>query len=716
MNDGPTKPAADDAESPYFPPVNPWWQGATESFLAERERWVLWLPVLIGIGIGVYFSLPAEPPGWLAPIAPAIAIGATVAARRNSAFLIFALSATCVAVGFSVSIWRTATVEAPLLERRIGPALVSGRVEAVEPRPKGVRVTVGDVSVTRLEATKTPRRVRMTMKGRQPDIRPGMRMEVIAILAPPPPPSAPGAFDFQRQSYFRGLGAVGFSVGTVKLLSDSTAPWPGRHFLQGLRQSIGERVMGAVGGTTGAVAVALMVGERGGIPPDVMQAIRDAGLAHLLAISGLHIGLVAAILFGGLRGTLALMPPLALRYPIKKWAAAAAIAGALAYALIAGATVPTQRAFLMIGVVLLAVLLDRRGISMRMVAWAAVIILLLSPESLLGASFQMSFAAVTALIAAYEFLRDHGSAVGSRRGNWQRLMLLYIGGVALTTIIAASVTAPFVVYHFNRLAAYGLAANLVAVPVTALWVMPWAVIAFALMTVGLESLALQPMGWGIDAIVAVAQTISSWPGAVTVIPSLPTWGVGVFALGGLWACLWTRRWRLGGLAAALIGIASIAFVQSPDILVDEKGRLLAVRTADGGLALSSSRRGRFDRETWLRRSGLDKAKPWPQHGASADGRLTCDDLGCIYRANGLVAALVQRPEALMEDCAVADIVISVVPVRQHCRSAGVVIDRFDLWRNGGHAIWMEEHEIRFESVNAARGDRPWVVRPDSKKN
>ena len=181
---------------------------------------------MIGIGIGVYFSLPAEPPGWLAPIAPAIAIGATVAARRKPVFLIFALSATCVAVGLSVSIWRTAAVEAPLLERRIGPAFVSGRVEAVEPRPNGVRVTVGDVSVTRLEAIKTPRRVRMTMKGRQPDIRPGMRMEVVAIL-PPPPPSAPGAFDFQRQSYFRGLGAVGFSVGTAKLLSDSAAPWPG---------------------------------------------------------------------------------------------------------------------------------------------------------------------------------------------------------------------------------------------------------------------------------------------------------------------------------------------------------------------------------------------------------------------------------------------------------------------------------------------------------
>ena len=216
-----------------------------------------------------------------------------------------------------------------------------------------------------------------------------------------------------------------------------------------------------------------MTGERSAIPPAVMAAVRDSGLAHLLAISGLHIGLVAGILFFGLRGALALVPPLALRYPIKKWAAAAAIPGAFAYALVAGATVPSQRAFLMIGLVLLAVLLDRRGLSMRTVAWAAVIILLLHPESLLGASFQLSFAAVTALIAGYEVVRGRRRLGGNGPPVIWRRILFYVGGVALTTLIAGAVTAPFAAYHFNRLAAYGLAANLIAVPVTALWIMPW---------------------------------------------------------------------------------------------------------------------------------------------------------------------------------------------------------------------------------------------------
>ena len=222
-----------------------------------------------------------------------------------------------------------------------------------------------------------------------------------------------------------------------------------------------------------------------------MATLRDSGLAHRLALSGLRMGLVGGILFGGLRGGLALVPPLALRFPIKKWAAAAAILGAFAYGMVAGATVPTQRAFLMIGLVLAAVLFDRRGISMRTVAWAAVIVLLFRPESLLGPSFQLSFAAVVALIAVYEAVRDRRRLDGPL--GWRRRIVLYIAGVALTTLVAGMATAPFAVYHFNRFADYGLAANLIAVPVTALWTMPRALVAFALMALGPETLARAPM-------------------------------------------------------------------------------------------------------------------------------------------------------------------------------------------------------------------------------
>ena len=410
-----------------------------------------------------------------------------------------------------------------------------------------------------------------------------------------------------------------------------------------------------------------------------MDAFRDSGLAHLLAISGLHIGLVAGIIFIALRGALALIPALALAHPIKKWAAVAAIAGAFGYTVVAGATVPTQRAFLMIGLVLMAVLFDRRGLSMRLVAWAATLV-----------------------------RRRYGEGQGA--AVWRRVFL-YVGGVALTTLIAGSVTAPFAVYHFNCFAAFGLAANLIAVPVTAFWIMPWAVAAFLLMPFGLEAAALTPMGWGTGVVIAVAETVAAWPGAMILLPAMPVWGLVVLVAGGLWLCLWRRPWRLWGVAGITVGLLSILVVRPPDILIDGAGRLLAVRTEDGLLAVSSRKAARFNRQVWLRRAGQEEAPPlWPKEG-DGGGRMACDALGCIYRAKGHVVGLVRRAEALGEDCWHADVVVSVVPVRAPCPSADTVIDRFDLWREGGHAVWMKDGErVRVESVNESRGRRPWVVR------
>lgn len=255
-----------------------------------------------------------------------------------------------------------------------------------------------------------------------------------------------------------------------------------------------------------------------------------------------------------------------------------------------------------------------------------------------------------------------------------------------------------------------------AVPVTALWVMPWAVAAFVLMPFGLEALALTPMGWGINVVIAVAETVSSWPGAVTLLPSMPTPALAAIALGGLWMCLWRRRWRLLGAAGIAAGLAAIAVTQPPDILVDGRGRLLAVRSADGSIAVSASRRARFTRRIWLRRFGQEQAlAPWPKNGVSPDQRLSCDPQGCLYRAGDRIVALAYGEGALAEDCWIADVVVSIVPVRRACPAAVEVIDRFDLWRQGGHALWLDENGIRIETVNGSRGDRPWVIKPGRDK-
>lgn len=685
-----------------------------DALAAERERWVLWLPVAVGLGIGFYFALPMEPPWWPAVAALVAIVVGLVTARRRPGLRLLAIGLAAVVAGFVGAQARTLVVEAPILEKRIGPLTVEGRIVEVEPLGRGRRVLLDDLDLAGMAADERPRRARIRVAG-EPPLAPGNRIRIRAVLSPPPAPAQPGAFDFQRQSYFRGLGAVGFAMGRPQVM---TADGEGSAALAvaTVRQRIGERVSGGIAGPAGAMARALMTGERGAIPEDVLAAMRDSGLAHLLAISGLHIGLVAGILFVGLRAALALMPPVALRYPIKKWAAAAALPGAAAYALVSGATVPTQRAFLMLGLVLLAVLLDRRGLSIRTVAWAALSILLVQPESLLGASFQLSFAAVIALIAVYEEIAGRRYRDDRRPRGWPWKILLYVGGVALSSLIAGAATTPFALYHFNRLAAFGVAANLVAVPLTALWIMPWAVVAFALMPFDLEALALAPMGWGVEAVIAVAREVAAWPGAVTLLPAMPAVGLFAVAMGGLWLALWRGRWRYWGVVGVVVGLASGAWVRPPDVMVDDSGRLMAVRGADGALAVSSRRLGRFDAEVWLRRSGQEEAPAlWPAAGTPGDGSLACDALGCIYRTAGHTIALVRDEGALADDCRLADVVVASVPVRRPCPSATVVIDRFDLWREGAHALWLAADGVRVENVNGVRGDRPWVVRPRSRE-
>jgi competence protein ComEC len=467
----------------------------------------------------------------------------------------------------------------------------------------------------------------------------------------------------------------------------------------------------ALPGQSGAIAAALMTGDRSGISQKSLEAMRDSGLAHLLAISGLHLGLVAATLFFGLRALLALSERLTLRHPIKKWAALAALAGSFGYLLLAGATVPTQRAFVMTGLVLFAIVLDREAISMRLVAWAAIVILAIAPESLLGASFQMSFAAVVALVAFYEAFRERFRNLRTAVGNGLLARIgLYAAGVASTTVIASFATGLIALHHFGRVAVYGLPANMLAVPLTALWIMPWAVISAVLMPLGLEGIPLAMMGWGIEGVLAVADAISSWPGAVRHVAALPVPGLAMIAVGGLWLCLWRRPWRYAGILGLIAGLASLWLQPFPDILVSEDGRLMAVRMEDGRLSLSTNRAARRTAGDWLEREGQETALSWPESGESPDGRLRCDGLGCIYRSGEREVALLWKGRAHDEDCRIVDVLISSRPVRGGCPAPELVVDRFDLWRYGAVSIWLGEGEMRTHTVADYQGRRPWSSR------
>ena len=683
------------------------------AWAAERQRVFLWVPVLFGAGSGLYLTLPVEPAAWIAPAAAGLFALAALLLRGRTAPALVLGALALLAAGVAAADWRTDRVSAPVLAEPIGPVDVSGRVVWVGAGDGPQRYLLDRVSIERLAPEETPVRVRLSVRGAVPDgvAAPGSWLAALASLRPPPAPAEPGAWDFARQAWFQRIGGVGFVYGAPEPMAAPEGAGGGLLSpLSQVRHWVSARILAHTTPSAGPFAAALLTGDRSAIEKTTLQAMRDSGLAHLLAISGLHVGLVAGFIFFATRGLLALIEPVALRRPIKKWAAACALLGAAAYLLLSGMSVPTQRAFVMVGVVLLAIMLDRASISMRLIAWAALLVLAIAPESMLGPSFQMSFAAATALIATYEAARRPLARMAARGGLALR-PLVYAAGVALTSLVAGIATGPFAVYHFNRIADYGLLANLGAVPITGFWIMPWGLVSLLLMPLGLEGIALAPMGWGIDAVVWIARSVAAQPGAVTLVPAMPAAALLTIVVGGLWLCLWRSRWRFLGIAVIGGGMVIAGLERRPDILVDGEAKVMAVRGADGELWISTRQRGRFVSDVWLRRDGQSEARTWPRDGEGRPAAgLRCDTLGCIQRRGERTIAFVRDPRAFEEDCGRADPVVSAVPAWDLCPGPETVVDRFDLWRSGSQAIWLAPDGVRVESVAESRGERPWVAR------
>ncbi|MGI9511208.1 MAG: ComEC/Rec2 family competence protein, partial [Geminicoccaceae bacterium] len=374
-----------------------WLRALSATLEQERDRWILWLPVGIGLGIAFYFALPTEPSPWILPlILPPLALLVVMAWRHAEVVdkpgptVLFALLPFLLVLGLGAAQWRTVQMDAPSLERR-GAYQIEGEVLLVEARVKGDRLVLGNVVIEDLPAEATPVKLRFSRRKAEPPLAPGDRIQVRAMLMPPSAPNEPSGFDFARQAFFKQLGAVGYGLGPPVILDRDTS-WTIKKALATVRQRLAEHITDRVPGAAGAVATALLTGLRGAIPDHVWHDMQAAGMAHLLAISGLHLGLVAGTMFFAARIIMALIPPLALRWPTKKLAAGVALVTAFIYLLMTGGTIPTQRAFIMTALMLLAVMVDRNPFSMRLVAFAALLVLVTQPESLIGASFQMSFA------------------------------------------------------------------------------------------------------------------------------------------------------------------------------------------------------------------------------------------------------------------------------------------------------------------------------------
>ena len=672
--------------------------------------------------MAIYFALPTEPALWVGVAAMAIAAVAAWALRRFDLALATCVLLAAAAAGFLAGEIRTALVEGRMLAAPLERALFVGIVDEIELLPSGQRVTLRDVDVKDLLRDATPSRMRIKTVVNQPELRIGQKVGGVASLNAPAGPAEPGAFDFRRQAFFAELGAIGFGFGRLKILKEPEETAIGSIWtaladrIGAARAAIAQRIRAQLPDADGAIAIALTVGDQTALRTADLNAMRDSGLAHLLSISGLHIAIAAGLFFFGLRFALAFVPWVALRFPVKKWAAALAIVAAALYAGLAGWTTPTQRSLVMWGMVFLAIILDRAPISLQLVAWAALLILAFQPDTLLGPSFQMSFAAVFALVVVFEWL---GPWFAARRQSWgdaaswdARLFavlgnaFVWLGATIATSFIAGLATLPFALYHFDRLSVYGVVANALAVPLTAFWIMPAAALALILMPFGLEGWALQVMGWGCDALLWIAHWVAGWPGAIAVLPAMPAWALVLVALGLLWLGMVRGRWRWLGSVAVVGAIMSIWAIPRPDILISPSGKLVAFRSPDGDLVLSSNRAERLVRETWLRRNGqarfddladLDGTESW----------LRCAGQLCDYQGRVRVV-LSEMPEPIA-GCEGVELAIIPRSLAGGTCSSATVIDQADLAARGAHAIYLHDDGGAIVDAASRIGNRPWAL-------
>jgi len=659
-------------------------------WLAQRGALFPWVPVLLACGIGSYFALPQEPP--LAALVVSGGLGAALLAlavwrgREWSGPL--GVAVAVLLIGLAIAGARAHRVAGPVLGwRYYGP--VEGRIVGIDRSASdALRLTLDRVVLARVDPDRVPRRVRVSLHDTGGTVPvPGLRVMTTAHLAPPSGPVEPGGFDFRRHAWFQGVGAVGYA--RVPLLA-VTGPDGGQRVFAA-RMALADHVRARLPGQAGAFAAAIMTGDRSGLSQDTLAAMRVSNLAHLLAISGLHMGLLAGFVFAATRLALAAIPRLALRWPVKKIAAGVAILAGAGYLALSGGNVATERAFVMVSVMLVAVMLDRRALSLRAVAVAAVIVLCLRPEALLGPGFQMSFAATVALVAVFGGLRDGAVPLGPR---WLRPVL----AVVISSAVAGAATAPVAAAHFNQVAQYGLMANLLSVPLMGVLVMPAAVVAGLLMPLGLDWLPLWVMGQGLAWILGVSGWVAGLEGARIAVVAPGPLVLPLMALGALVVILWQGRGRFVGLVPVLasVWLWSGSGPERPRVLVSDSGALVGVMT-ENGRALNKPRGGGFVAGNWLENDG-DAENQAQAHARWHDALL--DPLGVVLVA-GKAAAREPR------DCGGADFMIYTADPERPPAGACQVITPETLRRSGALALVEKAGALHLQSAADITGRRLW---------
>jgi competence protein ComEC len=672
---------------------------------AGAGRLFPWVPIAFGCGIALYFAADHEPVLWVTAATGAALMLAAVLLRRSRLF-VPAIMIAAIATGFAAATWKTARIAHVVLTKPLYSVSLSGFVETRDIRERTDRFVL---RVTAMEAQRSDvklERVRLSVhKGTAPDV--GSFVQLKARLMPPLSPLRPGSYDFSRDMFFQGIGASGFAMGAITTLAPPVTGGLQLRYaaiMQGLRDAIDARIRATLDGDNRAIATALLTGRRDAITTPVNDAMFISGLGHVLSISGYHMAVVAGVVFFAVRALLALVPGLAVGFPIKKWSAAAALAASAFYLLLSGAEVATQRSFFMTAVVLIAVIVDRRAITFRTLAVAALIVLAAAPEALVHPSFQMSFAATLGLVAMVQIgmpsllaSPDHSATARIALWGGREIAMLF-----MASMIAGLATTPYAAFHFHRVTPYGVLANLGAMPVVSALVMPAGLLGLLAAPFGLDGVFWWLMGIGIDWMILVTRWVAALPGAVGHVAAFGTAPLIAASLGLILMGLLRTPLRWSGafvlVAATIWGLS----VRQPDILIAGDGQNVAVRGRDGQLHLIGTKKDNFLLKEWL----AADADPREAASASLGDGVSCDEAGCVTPlADGRMVALTLRIDALADDCSRAALVVTARPAPPDCTA--MVVDRPRLMSQGALALTRHGDGFAIQSVRARGANRPW---------
>ncbi len=674
--------------------IKTWWQ-------AEATRHFLWVPACFGAGIAGYYAAPIEPPLWLLPMLAALAVTACAMLRRS--FLPPLLAIALVLSGGAYANIRAQAHHPVMLHEALEPRETMGVVRDIERTEHGVRLLLDQVMVADLPAEQTPKQVRLSVRFKKdaafelPHIGDAIAMR--AGLMPAMGPALPGGFDFARFFYLRDIGAIGYGLPPWQILGANEPPDIATRFWT-WRSRMTDSIVRELGPEVGGIAAGFITGDARAITDADFVAMRASNLYHIIAISGEHMVVISGVIFVALRLLLLLVPGGFGQRPEGKSAVAAiTLALVSVYLFVTGLPMSAVRAYVMIALVLFAVIVRRQVDALRSLAITAFVMLLYDPTSLLDPGFQLSFAATLALIALIDFRLVHRLPEGTGR---LRRVLHAFGTMILVSVVAEAATVPLVVSMFNNVSPYGVFANSIATPLVSFYLMPLVALFFILLPLGLQSIALTLMKYGILGLLGIGRWVAGFWHAQVFAPALPDWGLALFVIGLLWICLWRTRVRRWGLVPAIIGAASVFTTSAPDMLIGGTLKQIAFRGADG-LVLARGRPTSMMNELWANGTGYVAL---PQADAP-DWR--CDKLGCVAEVKGQNVAFPTDMAAMIEDCARSQTVVTL-QAGMGCDGARVIGPK-QLKDSNVAAFWMSgKNGLRFETSADWQGVRPWSVR------